>query len=944
MRALILLFLLAHYSVNGIDLTYLVTSPGNVTYKLASTKHSCIGTGLISSGNENTREACAGACDDEPLCTSFTYRGLEANKCELNNADCSVFEDYNNDPEYSLTDNTDMVYARLADYPTDLPEFLNMYEIMLVDKRCDNTVRVANGRGWNSLNTPEACAKLCHENYRTLGCRLFAYERGETQEGVKCRLFTDECRPTTPQANIASDTNWDLYRSKDFVEWPRHLANRPESRFTNGYFLYHGLPQYSHNDVCSSKEITYDTNADRRDYAKIQCENNNDVIGTLHETNYDYDSTTHSADTCAQLCFDWNHDVLNTASCESFNLVHDAGGTHFKCVLKDCSLYDYLIRLKPSDTNNYEDVSGFVDHFVTPECKGGDDKLSNEEKDLLTDFDVRHGWKCELDDQIDIIDKASALECGELCRLTEDCTGFYITALRQCRTFKRCPYQDTFENNGIYYYSKRNYTGLFLNEYNEQICDDQTSTSITSHTDRDYFVDECAGLCSLDNTCTHFVVDKDWNCELFSQCDIISSSFIDTVYEVVEFDGVIPTAAPVTPAPTLAPECTESNHCGDPNDICKNDLTCDVISCSNHKQCYGHFLPGRLPMCNIKQGHCEDLFASSCSNLRKCNSAAKKRYRNRKRLAQARVKVDEAKADKREQIALQAIADLQNSVNENQTVMMLQGVEDVILNTELFESFSVDDIRNAVNNVRCGDVVDLCESGNRTNNNNAPNRRLLQDQDVVITISYDIDTDVYQDLLDTGHNFEDPEFINLLALELGVNSSDINVVNSTGTLDIEVTVVDNVPDGQPLGEEFLKDIENIQNNLDNVTGIVADDLNTTEVTLDLVNYCGDRDCNSRGTCNVTGNGFCDCDPNWTGVDCEVYQMSDAPTVSPSASPTTEPTTPQPTKSPTEPICQEENCNNGGGCGHAKMLFHCVCQFPRWGPTCDNLAKLGNPRS
>jgi hypothetical protein len=482
---------------------------------------------------------------------------------------------------------------------------------------------------------------------------------------------------------------------------------------------------------------------------------------------------------------------------------------------------------------------------------------------------------------------------------------------------------------------------MFVTEYNEQKCNTSTHR-IQKYDDRDYFLDECATLCANEANCTHFVVNRNWDCETFSQCNRVTSSFSDTVYEVYDVSGggSFPSASPTTPIPTIPPECTESIHCGDPNDICKNDLTCDVLSCNNHKQCYGYFLPGRLPMCNIKQGYCEDLFSSKCNNKRKCNSAAKRKYRKGRRLAEARVKVEEMKASKREEIALQAIEDLRNSVNENKTVMMIQGVDDVILNQDLFGNFSVSELVNAVNTVRCGNVVDLCESTNSTANQ-TPNRRMLEDQDVVITISYDIDPDVYQDLLDSGHNFEDPEFVEALALELGVNASDINVVNSTGSLDIEVTIVDTVEDGEPIGDAFLEDIDSIQNNLDNVTGIVADDLNTTDFTLELVDYCGDRTCSDRGTCNAT-DGVCDCDPNWIGVDCDVYQITDAPTSAPSASPTASPTTPQPTASPTEPICQVENCNNGGRCGHVKMGFHCVCNFPHWGVKCDNIANLGNP--
>jgi hypothetical protein len=269
-------------------------------------------------------------------------------------------------------------------------------------------------------------------------------------------------------------------------------------------------------------------------------------------------------------------------------------------------------------------------------------------------------------------------------------------------------------------------------------------------------------------------------------------------------------------------------------------------------------------------------------------------YRNRKRLASARVRSNDARAANRQALVEEAMNRVSSSENDVTTYIMIQGEETVVLNNALFVDFglSSEEIIQSTIAARCGDVVDLCSE-------TVSERRLLADEDVTFTISYDLDSDIYQDLLDSGYDFDNVDFVAALAAELGVDPSNITVGDNSGVLDIEFTVVDTALDGNPIDDTLLDDIINLQDNLDNITGIVSGELNTTETTVSLLDLCGDRTCSDLGTCE-SSTGVCDCDEGYGDINCGTD------------------------------ICA--GCTNGGSCEHT---FKCICVFPSYGILCQN---------
>jgi hypothetical protein len=314
-------------------------------------------------------------------------------------------------------------------------------------------------------------------------------------------------------------------------------------------------------------------------------------------------------------------------------------------------------------------------------------------------------------------------------------------------------------------------------------------------------------------------------------------------------------------------------------------------------------------MCNLKTGYCVDYYASTCNTQKKCRSEAKRKWRKNRAFSKAAVKNNELREEKRRAVSQQTINDLKSQILDLGTTRTVYigvlGTENVEIDAATLTAVGAGNETNLYQSIvdnYCGEANLACTYTVATN------RRMLADENVTITISYDLDEELYQDLINTGYDFNNQSLVDAIAAELGVDPSEIVIVNNDGTIDIEVTIVDDVPDGEPIGEDFLNDIDNIQDSLSNITSTVVSELgaNTNQVSVQGVDYCGDRTCNDAGTCD-TATGVCTCPSGYSGVNCEIKHKCDDELPS--------------------------YCANGGVC--AANGLRCHCNFPFYGHKCTN---------
>jgi hypothetical protein len=191
-------------------------------------------------------------------------------------------------------------------------------------------------------------------------------------------------------------------------------------------------------------------------------------------------------------------------------------------------------------------------------------------------------------------------------------------------------------------------------------------------------------------------------------------------------------------------------------------------------------------------------------------------------------------------------------------------------------------------------------------------RELQSGGNIVVEITFDLTETAYDNLIASGNNLDDPDFLTDLATELGVSPDNITVTVTGGEVVVEVSLLAQVTD-EPSGEDTLADLQEIQNSLNNATQVLVTELNepgssVTTVELDL---CGSRDCSGFGDssapdtdangCNPN-TGVCVCTNDRWGINCE----------------------------------SECQCNNGGYCANGL----CHCDYPYYGLRCDN-TKLCN---
>lgn len=183
--------------------------------------------------------------------------------------------------------------------------------------------------------------------------------------------------------------------------------------------------------------------------------------------------------------------------------------------------------------------------------------------------------------------------------------------------------------------------------------------------------------------------------------------------------------------------------------------------------------------------------------------------------------------------------------------------------------------------------------------------RQLNTDVIEIEIVFDLTESAYNNLVTSGNNLDDPQFLTDLATELGVNEGDIAITIVGGEIILDISLIAEVTT-EPTGADSLLAIQEIQSSLNNATNVLVTELgepsdSVTTVTLDL---CSNRDCNGFGDATAAGTdgngcntetGACVCLNDRWGINCET-------------------------------ACA---CQNGGTCANS----YCHCIYPYYGFKC-----------
>lgn len=272
----------------------------------------------------------------------------------------------------------------------------------------------------------------------------------------------------------------------------------------------------------------------------------------------------------------------------------------------------------------------------------------------------------------------------------------------------------------------------------------------------------------------------------------------------------------------------------------------------------------------------------------------------------AKINFNVADPDTRKAVAENALEDVKESFADPESLIVdIKTVETSVVNADLINNLNNETLFKesfaAARGCNPGECTVTIDTGSR--------RVLLKQrglqQEYTVEIEFTFSEEDYASFTNLNSTLDDPSFLEALATELGVDTEDIDLTATGGTVTLEVTLTASVTD-EPTGEDSLAELQEVQNSLDNATTLLVEQLGDPEdgvqtVSLDL---CGSRDCNGYGDptalntnefgCN-TETGVCACTQNW-GINCES-------------------------------VCE---CFNGGLCANN----YCKCTYPYYGLKCD----------
>lgn len=212
----------------------------------------------------------------------------------------------------------------------------------------------------------------------------------------------------------------------------------------------------------------------------------------------------------------------------------------------------------------------------------------------------------------------------------------------------------------------------------------------------------------------------------------------------------------------------------------------------------------------------------------------------------------------------------------------------------------IDAIKASRNCSEC--TVTLGSGGRRLSESN--DRREL-DATIVAEISFTLDEAAFNELESSGNTLESPEFLNALAEDLGVNSTDIVVTVVGSEVVVEVTLIATSTEEDPLDETAIQQLQQLQQASTEAANTIVSEIGDGIVTVDEVDLCQGRTCSGRGVYEegvtdangcIIETGVCQCSGDWWGINCEI-------------------------------AC---SCENGGIC----INSYCQCEYPYHGVRCQ----------
>lgn len=207
--------------------------------------------------------------------------------------------------------------------------------------------------------------------------------------------------------------------------------------------------------------------------------------------------------------------------------------------------------------------------------------------------------------------------------------------------------------------------------------------------------------------------------------------------------------------------------------------------------------------------------------------------------------------------------------NTKNTAIYVAAEESITLKKYAFENCNGDECKENIKEARCASKSKFFD----VNIVDGSRRRILTSDDYfIVTITYKVNSDVYDSIVQNGTIFSDGSAFEIaLAESMGVTTDKIQISDTSGTIELYIMVTETgSEDEDPMDDSALQELANLERLLVNAISAIAEELgiDTSSIVQAPINYCpASRTCNDRGTCNPV-TGCCDCDTGFWGCNCE----------------------------------------------------------------------------
>lgn len=184
-------------------------------------------------------------------------------------------------------------------------------------------------------------------------------------------------------------------------------------------------------------------------------------------------------------------------------------------------------------------------------------------------------------------------------------------------------------------------------------------------------------------------------------------------------------------------------------------------------------------------------------------------------------------------------------------------------------------------------------------------RRILQESTTItVELTYSLDDTAYAELQANGNTLDSPEFLDALAADLGVNSTDLDVTLTGSEVVVEVTLISESSESAPIDESAIQELQDLEEASEAAATTIVNEIGGGTVTVSEVDLCADRTCSGQGVVTsetdangcIIETGVCNCNGDYWGINCD----------------------------------QECTCENGGTCVNS----YCQCPYPYSGMRCE----------